>query len=183
MKRIISICLSALLAAALFASCADTTPPATSSPEITATPKVTDTPQLSPTPQATEAPVDYLDFLSIDFATEEYLGKYETYEQFTDPEAVEGSVERVALSTSTELKDFKFIRINTAAEKVDDWFVEGDVLHSLPALSPGKPLVIEMTFFGEMPTRGISFADESGAVRYYCIAMSGKDGSLILVEF
>jgi len=184
MKRIITICLSVLLAAALFASCADTTPSPTSTPTATApVPEATETAQVSPAPQVTEAPVDYLDYLSIDYATDDFLSRYESYELFTDPEVVEGSIERVALSTSIELKDFKFIEINTAADDIDDWFVEGKVLYSLPALTPWKPLVIEMTFFGEMPTRGISFTDEGGTVRNYCIAISGRDGSLILTEF
>lgn len=183
MKKAVSICLLVLLAAAMFVSCADSRPPATSSPQPSAAPETPATPQVSSTPQVSEAPVDYLNHISIDYATEEFLSRYESYDQFVDPEAIEGSVVQLVISANIELRDFKFIEINSAADNHELWFSEEKVLYSVPTLSPEKPLVIGMTFFGDMPTRGISFTDESGTVRYYCIAMSGKDGSLLLVEF
>lgn len=57
MKLFVSICLIILLAICAFASCADTTPPATNTPEMTGTPEVSATPQASLTPQASETPI------------------------------------------------------------------------------------------------------------------------------
>jgi hypothetical protein len=55
-------------------------------------------------------------------------------------------------------------------------------LYSLGALTPEHPLVLGMTFYGSIPSYGISYVDESGATRSYAISTSGKDGSLMLVE-
>ena len=54
-------------------------------------------------------------------------------------------------------------------------------LFSLESLSPGRPLVVEMAFSGEMPNNGIMYTDpESGFVYRFAVEISGKDGSPVL---
>ncbi len=53
---------------------------------------------------------------------------------------------------------------------------------TLPAISPEKPLLIGVVFYGDMTTYGISFRDLSGVMRYYSISLSGVDNSLEVLE-
>lgn len=55
-------------------------------------------------------------------------------------------------------------------------------LYSVDELLPKKPLVVGTVFQGAFPTRAISFVDENNTTRYYSLEMSGKDGSLFLLE-
>ena len=55
-------------------------------------------------------------------------------------------------------------------------------LLTLPAISPEKPLLIGVVFYGDMTAYGISFKDLSGVMRYYSISLSGFDNSLEVLE-
>lgn len=52
-----------------------------------------------------------------------------------------------------------------------------------PELSPARPLVADVVFYGDMTTYGISFTDAYGAERRFAISMSGMDGSLTASEY
>ena len=56
-------------------------------------------------------------------------------------------------------------------------------LYALDELSPDRPLLLNMTFYGLLPYYGVSYVDDSGETISYSINMSGKDGSVILTEF
>lgn len=55
-------------------------------------------------------------------------------------------------------------------------------LYTLEALTPERPLVVAMTFYGAIPHYGISYVDGNGAVRSFAVEMSGEDGSIVLWE-
>ena len=50
-------------------------------------------------------------------------------------------------------------------------------------LTPDRPLLLNMTFYGLLPYYGVSYVNGSGETISYSINMSGKDGSVILTEF
>ena len=56
-------------------------------------------------------------------------------------------------------------------------------LYALDELTPDRPLLLNMTFYGLLPSYGVSYVDDSGETICYSINMSGKDGSEILTEF
>ncbi len=56
-------------------------------------------------------------------------------------------------------------------------------LYTLPKLTPDKPLVTGVVFYGSMTTYGISFTDSNGQTHRYAIQTSGKDGSLLMNEY
>lgn len=49
-------------------------------------------------------------------------------------------------------------------------------------LEPGTPLVVEMSFYGTIPNYGISYLAEDGTAYHCTISISGKDGSIILMD-
>ncbi len=58
-----------------------------------------------------------------------------------------------------------------------------ETLRERSALSTGEPLALRLAFPGDIPGYGVRFVDASGAVRQFAIAISGRDGSLVLEEF
>lgn len=59
----------------------------------------------------------------------------------------------------------------------------GQLLGTYPELPPDIPLVAWVSFPGDMSAYCIGFTDSTGAVRYYLVTISGKDGSVVLSEF
>ena len=49
--------------------------------------------------------------------------------------------------------------------------------------SPERPLLVAMTFFGDLPSHGISYVDQEGKTKNFLIELSGQEGSLQLTEF
>lgn len=90
----------------------------------------------------------------------------------------------ILLSSESDLKDFTFLSLTP--EQVDD---AGKVsfstkeLYYVEKLTPERPLLVTMTFFGDLPSYGISYVDQEGKTKHFSIDLSGKDGSLQLTEF
>lgn len=58
-----------------------------------------------------------------------------------------------------------------------------DEIYSYGTLESYRPLMVELTFYGDMPSYGVSYTDENGETRYFAVSVSGYDGSLELLEF
>jgi len=56
-------------------------------------------------------------------------------------------------------------------------------LYTKEVLRPERKLLVKYTFFGSIPNNGFSYSDSNGKTRYYSISQSGKDGSLLFIEF
>ena len=56
-------------------------------------------------------------------------------------------------------------------------------LYELPTLEENKPLEVTLTFYGDLPSYGISYKDASGATKNFTLTLSGEDGSVILSEY
>jgi hypothetical protein len=122
-------------------------------------------------------------FISADYATEQLLEQYQSYDEFNESEDIEYQV-KVLFKVGTEVKDVRFLEIffDENGESGDVNFYVSRILYSKDKVSPEKPLVVGTVFHGDFPTRGISFVDENNTTRYYSLNMSGRDGSLILLE-
>ena len=88
---------------------------------------------------------------------------------------------RVLLSCEYAVKDFKVLGIEASMSSSLSFSTEE--LYALDELSPDRPLLLNMTFYGLLPYYGVSYVDDSGETISYFINMSGEDGSVILTEF
>ena len=88
---------------------------------------------------------------------------------------------RVLLSCEYAVKDFKVLGIEASISSSLSFSTEE--LYALDELSPDRPLLLNMTFYGLLPYYGVSYVNGSGETISYSINMSGKDGSVILTEF
>lgn len=88
---------------------------------------------------------------------------------------------RVLLSCEYAVKDFKVLGIEASMSSSLSFFTEE--LYALDELTPERPLLLNLTFYGLLPYYGVSYVDDSGETISYSINMSGKDGSVILTEF
>lgn len=106
----------------------------------------------------------------------------EAYEEF---EADNGDASMVImLQPAEEIKNFKVLSL-TFEDADDDGklrFAEEE-LYKLNKLTPEKPILITLSFIGDIPNYGVSFTAADGSEKHFAIAESGYDGSLMLTEY
>ncbi len=56
-------------------------------------------------------------------------------------------------------------------------------LYTLSELTPDRPLVTGVVFYGSMTTYGISFVDATGQAHHCAVSISGQDGALLINEY
>lgn len=66
---------------------------------------------------------------------------------------------------------------------IDSTLQTGSLLYTVDTLMADEPLLLQVVFYGDMTTYGISFVDAQGNERFYALSLSGKDGSLICSEY
>lgn len=163
----------------------DTTPPPTESMVPTPSPEesmTVETPEATPPqeslpPEETEEPAEPELPVSADYADQDLLSRPEDYDLLLLDES-EYRVD-VAITATETVTDIQVVSI-----PMDDMGYRVDaVLSTLDAIAPGRPFVVAMAFPGDMPNTALVFTDSDGAVHYCAIAMSGKDGSLLLIPF
>ena len=110
------------------------------------------------------------------------LSQYPDYEEFIADES--GQQESVVFTTNVDVSNFMVTAL-TLEDVSEDGKITFSVedLYVLDTLTPERPLVAAIPFFGAIPTYGISYEDNDGTVRNFTVEVSGKDGSLILQEF
>jgi len=113
---------------------------------------------------------------------EDALPELDAYDEFVASSAEPQA--QVVFTADRELSRFSVlaIAIDTAAGDNVPVFTE-QVLHTQETLTPDRPLVVTMTFYGDLPNNGISFVDESGMERRFAVSVSGRDGSLELTPY
>jgi predicted small lipoprotein YifL len=147
------------------------------------------TPTLPPTetaPGESGAPSDGQELLKADFAAAELLAKPDSFDEFIEKDFAESEyLVKLSFTAQTPLTDFKFLSITLSDVEKDGepLFTITDVLYSTAELNTERPLVIGTVFEGDMPTRGISFVDDTGTTRYLSVSSSGLDGSLVCAAF
>lgn len=88
---------------------------------------------------------------------------------------------KLLFSTTSHLEDFKLLALTF--KDIDDkgnMQFAAEERYLLESLDEDYPLVVGMTFYGDLPCYGISYIDEGGTIRQYAITQSGEDGSLLL---
>ena len=89
----------------------------------------------------------------------------------------------VVFSTNNPIKNFKVLSLHFKDfSNGKPVFLVQD-LYTKEVFLPDRPLLVKFSFFGSIPNNGISYMDSNGKTRYYAVSESGKDGSLLFVEF
>ena len=112
------------------------------------------------------------------WADDAEIGDHLDFEADTDSDT------KVVFSTDTKVTDFALLSV--VLESIsDDGIAEFsyETVYLQEKLEPGLPLVVNMTFYGDLPNYGIGYTDTDGTVRHFTVSISGEDGSLILTEF
>ena len=179
MKQSKLLLLFVLAFAMLFAGCANSSTPVSNRPQ---SPNSADSEaeEVSEPPTSTTSIAEQA-LVSVDYATDELLSTYDSCAEFIEFE--DEGYQKIIFTTNIPVKDFRFIAVDYKEENTNIVFFESEVLFSLKELTPEEPFVVTWMEWGSTPHRGISFIDETDATRYFYIAMSGEDSSLLLVEF
>ena len=100
------------------------------------------------------------------------------YDSFTDSPS--DSMVRLVFTADGPASDFRFLALTLL-----DVDADGAMRFSIQELYAVDrlPVVIETTFAGDVPDRGITYIDANGFARYFALAASGADGSPLLLEF
>ena len=91
---------------------------------------------------------------------------------------------RLVLTTDAVITNVKVLGLEI--KEVDNTgkpFFSEAVLYTQGKLTPKRPLVLNLTFLGDIPNYGVSYIEENGSVKRYAIGQSGEDGSLLLTEY
>lgn len=112
----------------------------------------------------------------ISFADEELLESGRYIFQKADPS--EYSV-KIAIRANDLVKDPVF----TSMTYEETYWMTDKRLYSAWRLRSTKPLVIEVTFWGDMTSFGFGYTDEYGIERAYMISISGRNGFLEVTEY
>ncbi len=120
-------------------------------------------------------------YVSARFA-ENALSEFSDYDEFTAD--TDESQVKVMFTCESTVKDFKFLEL-TFKDVDEEGKTSFDVkeMYSSEELTPERPLVVGMSFYGSIAHYGISYIDENGTTRSYAVDLSGEDGSVILWEF
>ena len=100
-------------------------------------------------------------------------GNFHRYVGCTDEYAV-----HVAFRANETLTDVQLYSM-----EIHETLELGEELFSLARLEPGKPLVADLDFPGDMSTYAIRFTDSGGTQRYLTVYISGRNGALEQSEY
>ena len=184
-----------LASAILLTACANLPTPA-DDPSQPHTPSASETKEASKTTEApvstagtsedvtevpeTTRPVPEQVQITADYATDEILNSYDSFFEFIEFDEIS---QRIIFTSNVRVKKLSFIEVDYEEKDGEFAFFEKEELYSIEDFSPDKPLLVSWMDIGAIPHRGISFVDENDRTRYFYLAASGEDGSLILGEF
>lgn len=97
---------------------------------------------------------------------------------FCPADASEYSV-KVALYPRNAIRNVRFFSLQPG----DAFWKKDRILYENALIRSDLPLVVEVTFWGDMTTFGLDFTDEYGLERHYLISISGRNGALCAQEY
>ena len=87
--------------------------------------------------------------------------------------------EYVVFQPNSALTDVIFSALLPDAEG----YIAESLCDRIPELTPEKPLIAQVVFYGDFTTYGLSFCDETGIQRYLALYISGRNGAPVLQEY
>ena len=90
----------------------------------------------------------------------------------------------IMFTAANPVSSFKIISVEYADFQEDGTPIFlTDTIYNYGELDKGQSLMVKLGFPGDMPSYGISYIDINGVEKQYALQQSGKDGSLIMIEF
>ena len=117
----------------------------------------------------------YFQPVIVSFADDELLKSGDYVFRSADPS--EYSV-KIAVRANNTVKNLRFESLSYEGE----FWKTDKTLYSARTLRENRPLVIEVTFWGDMTGFALGFEDENGEDHQYLIFVSGRNGSLEVIE-
>lgn len=110
-------------------------------------------------------------------ADAELLTDYDAYE------ITEAPLSRIVFTTDGAVRHFTVLNLflENVSESGSMEFSAHTAL-AVEALEPDRPLVIGLTFAGDLPSWGFQYEDPSGELRQFALEISGEDGSILVRE-
>ncbi len=127
-----------------------------------------------PTDPANSVPDVAISYFDAATAPESY------YECYVDESQYQSDV---LLAAKVPVPDFRLVAleyVETADARYG--FTVTEELFSVDCFVPEKPLLIHLELPETIPNVGIIYTDRQGETKLYSIAMSGRDGSTLLIE-
>ena len=91
---------------------------------------------------------------------------------------------KVVFTAKETVKDFKILALTYRdVDESGNIIFDVEEMETRRELTPERPLVVEVAFFGSIPNNGISYVDVDGTTKRFALDMSGMDGSVYLWEF
>ena len=106
-----------------------------------------------------------------------------------------GDYDWIDLSTGEPVSTILFVADSTVTDfQISSLFLEsvddaGNMefsvtpLYTQDSLTPAWALVVDLTFYGDLPSYGISYVDANRQLWRFTITISGYDGSILLTEY
>ena len=113
---------------------------------------------------------------------DEVVTEATNYDWFTADNSPDAT--KVIFMAEGNVRDFKFLSLfceDVLEDGTPIFTVEE--LYQTDRLDPEKHLLVEMTFWGTMPSYGYSFVDDNGETQRFTLEMSGMDGSIYVGKF
>lgn len=90
----------------------------------------------------------------------------------------------IMFTAANPVSSFKIISVEYADFQEDGTPIFlTHTIYNYGELDKGQSLMVKLGFPGDMPSYGISYIDINGVEKQYALQQSGKDGSLIMLEF
>ena len=88
----------------------------------------------------------------------------------------------VVFLAAGEITDFAFCSVENI-DYTDEGTYKAELtpMHTIDTLNENEPLIVTMTFWGDTPSYGITYTDSEGTNHSELIALSGVDGSVVLM--
>ena len=91
---------------------------------------------------------------------------------------VEG-MQKIAIRAKEEVSAFALMDM----ELTDKGMQFGNTLYTQERLTPDKPLVIGVVFWGDLTTYGVSFMNAGGQPEFYTLSISGRNGDVVCTPY
>ncbi len=178
MKRS-SLFLLILCAALLLAACGGAKPAAAPAQVTPKTVTPAPAPEDTPAPAPDDAPEGGATRVTVRFLDDG--AELPFHDEFVADDG-EYSTKVVYLSDG-EVRDVRILSLQMTDFKDGKPVFEETELYRQDTLTPDCPLVVQLTFVGDLPNNGISYVDSAGETQRFSLSTSGKDGSLFLEAY
>lgn len=115
------------------------------------------------------------------FYAEQIMNDYSDFDEFIADNNEYRA--KLVFTTDTKVRDFRVLAVSyEGTNENDEILYQKEEIYKQDDLIPERPLIVYMTFFGSMPSYGISYLDDMGKTRTFIVYQSGLDGSVLLQE-